>query len=170
MTKIMQYLRRSVKYLIYFLAIFFLIVGIVWLLTIRKGGEVGFSELFQPGSFPKLAIFFLAVAAIYPSLGFVTRKFSLNGEFAKYRDAIVSVFEQMGYAINSEKDGKIEFRLRTKGMRFSRMYEDQVILDPTASPLTLSGYRRDVERILRNIIYKVREQDQEEDPETEAEN
>ena len=168
MTKIMQYLRRSVKYLVYFLAIFFIIVGLVWLLTIRKAGQVGFADLFQEGSFPKLVIFFLAVAAIYPSLGFVTRKFNLNGDFAGYRNLIVSVFEQMGYVIDSEKDGRIEFRLGTKSMRFSRMYEDRISIDTTASPLTISGYRRDVERILRNVTFKIREQEMEESPETDV--
>lgn len=162
----MQYLRRSVKYLIYFLAIFFIIVGLVWLLTIRKSGEVGFADLFQEGSLPKLVIFFLAVAAIYPSLGFVTRKFRIDGSFADNRSIFVEVFTQMGYEIVAEDSAKVDFRLKTKSMRFSRMYEDLISVDITENPLKISGYRRDVERILRNVDFKVREKYMEDHPES----
>lgn len=163
----MQYLRRAVKYLIYFLVIFFAIVGILWLINSLNGQKSGFAELFQPGSFPKLAIFFIAVSAVYPALGFATRKLYVD-EFAAQRDLIVGVFEQMGYGIISEESGRIEFRFKSGSMRLSRMYEDQVILDTTTDPLEMSGYRRDVERIIRNVNYKLRMAEEENKTETEA--
>lgn len=152
----MQYLRRSLKYLLYFVVIFAVIVGILWALILRKQGY-GLTEVLQPGSGPKLILFFLAVAAIYPYLNFRTRKLYFNGDFEEKRDLILGAMTDMGYELMEEKDKVLSFRLKSAGARFSRLYEDAIVLNVSDNPLQITGYRRDIDRIMRNIDFKIRE-------------
>jgi len=155
----MQYLRRSIKYLAYFAGIFALIVALLWVLTLRKQG-IAFSEVLQPGSGPKLIIFFVAVAAIYPYLNFRTRKLYFNGDFTQNREMILGVMTEMGYELTEEKDSVLAFRLKSGSARFSRLYEDRIELNVSDNPLLLTGYRRDIDRIMRSLNYKIREAEQ----------
>ena len=155
----MQYLRRAVKYVLYFALIFIVIVGLLWVLTLRQQG-IALKDTLQPGSLPKLIIFFVAVGAIYPYLNFRTRKLYFNGDFAANRDMIVGVFTDLGYEIIEEKEGSLAFRLSNKGMRLSRLYEDRIDLKVSDNPLEITGYRRDVDRIMRSLNYKIQEIEQ----------
>lgn len=152
----MLYLRRAIKYLLYFVLIFAVIVGLLWALTLRKQG-IGLNEVLQPGSGPKLIIFFVAVAAIYPYLNFRSRKLYFNGDFSENRDMILGVFSDMGYEKTQENDGRLEFRLKSGSARLSRLYEDRIDLDVNDNPLLITGYRRDVDRIMRSLNYKIQE-------------
>lgn len=159
----MQYIRRAFKFLIEFLLIFFLITGLIWLLAIRKGGEVPYAQMFEEGALPKMAVFFLAVAAIYPYLSFVSRKMQLHGTFAEYRSIVVEVFRELGYIIELEDNQKICFRMERSVDRLTRFFEDRITVSKADSPMILKGYRRDLDRIVRNINYRIarREEEQE---------
>ena len=84
--------------------IFFVITGLVWFLTIRKGGEVPYSQIFAEGAVPKLVIFFVAAAAIYPYLSFIKRRIHLNGTFADYRSIIVEVLSLSQFKLSFFKE------------------------------------------------------------------
>lgn len=152
----MQYIRRAIKYCIYFALIFAVIVGLLWALTLRRQG-IALNEVLEPGSGPKLIIFFLAIAAIYPYLNFRTRKLYFNGDFAANRDLILGVFSDMGYEMIETGNEVISFRLKSGSARLSRLYEDRIDLDVTDNPLKITGYRRDVDRIMRSLNYKIQE-------------
>ena len=159
----MKYFIRSCKYLVYFLIIFFVIVGVLWILIARKQGPVGFTELFDEGALPKLAIFCLAVAAIYPALGFVKRKMNIPAPISQCRSRIVEIFEEAGYIVDAEYAG-LAFRLKEKRMRLSRMFEDRIVVEGGEdSPMELEGYRKDVERLVRLLHFKLRETSEEGD-------
>ena len=150
----MKYLIRSLKYL-YFLVIFFIIVGLLFLWQYTKNTDITFSGLFREGSLPKLVIFFLLVAAIYPALGFVKRKFHLNGDYAKYAGTIENTLKDAGYEIGSKDDEKVVFRHRKAITRLTRMYEDAIVFDLREDPIVVDGLRKDVDRILRAISYRI---------------
>ncbi|MBR6269169.1 MAG: hypothetical protein IKR30_01190 [Bacteroidales bacterium] len=156
----MQYLRRALKFLIEFLIVFFVITGLIWFLTIRKGGEVPYSQIFEEGAIPKLAVFFVAVAAIYPFLSFITRKIQLRSAFADYRSLVVEVFRSLGYIIEDENDKMISFRMERSADRLTRFFEDRITVSKESDPMVLKGYRRDLDRIVRNIKYKIAEQEE----------
>ena len=149
----MRYLIRALKYLVYFVVLFFVIVGIIWLITPKAEGGFSLSGMFQPGALPKIAILFLVIAAAYPYFAFTKRKVYLGGSFAEKRDAILACFEQWGYEIEKEESGQISFRLKSKTGRFTRMYEDRIVIDTQEEPIVLNGYRRDIDRMARNINY-----------------
>lgn len=157
----MKYLIRSLKYLLYFLVIFFIIVGLLFLWQYTKNTDITFSGLFREGSLPKLVIFFLLVAAIYPALGFVKRKFHLNGDYAKYAGTIENTLKDAGYEIGSKDDEKVVFRHRKAITRLTRMYEDAIVFDLRQDPIVVDGLRKDVDRILRAISYRISREEEE---------
>jgi hypothetical protein len=157
----MKYLIRSLKYLLYFLVIFFIIVGLLFLWQYTKNTDITFSGLFREGSLPKLVIFFLLVAAIYPALGFVKRKFHLNGDYAKYAGTIENTLKDAGYEIGSKDDEKVVFRHRKAITRLTRMYEDAIVFDLREDPIVVDGLRKDVDRILRAISYRISREEEE---------
>lgn len=151
----MKYIIRSFKYLVYFFALFVVMVAIIWLLSPEKSQSLSVTSLFKEGSLPKMAVFFAAIAAVYPALAFIRRKLFINGSFADERQTILNVFDAMGYEVEREEDGQISFRIKKRSVRFSRMWEDRIILHTGENPLVFEGYRKDLDRIVRNVSYAI---------------
>lgn len=155
----MKYLIRSVKYLVYFVIIFVIMVGIIFLLTLRKQPDLTVDQLFKENSTLPIAIFFVCIAAIYPLVGFVKRKLYLNGTFAKYRDTCVTVMNNSGYVLEQETPEIVSFRFSSGVKKLSRMWEDRITFNISDNPVEVEGYRKDVDRLLRTINYRIREED-----------
>ncbi|HOG41100.1 MAG TPA: hypothetical protein PK979_04375 [Bacteroidales bacterium] len=155
-----KYLIRSIKYLIYCLVFFFIIVGLLFLWQYAKNPDMTCSCMFKEGSMPKLVIFFLLVAGTYPALGFVKRKFHLNGDYPKYAEIIEDAFREAGYKLDKKDDEKVIFRHAKAVTRLTRMYEDAITFDLTQDPIVVDGIRKDVDRILRNVSYRIRREEE----------
>ncbi len=153
----MRYLIRSIKYLIYFVLIFFLIVGLIYLFSTQKQSGLSFAEMFQEGSFPKLAIFFIFVAATYPALGFGKRQLHLNGEYSKYADIIDLAMRDLEYEKSSEEGSKVVYRCASHTKRLGRMYEDAITFDVSGNPVVIEGFRKDTTRVLNTLSYRIRQ-------------
>ena len=155
----MRYFIRALKYLVYFAVMFFIIVGIVYLyLSMRHTAVEGgsFLSLFKEGALPKIAVFFVAIAAIYPKLSFYKKEIHLNGDFTKYAEMFNEVMESMGYVLENREPGRVTYIKKGFYDRFSRMYEDRITFDTTDNPVIAEGYRKDLVRILSAINYRVR--------------
>ena len=157
----MRYLIRSLKYLVYFAIIFFLIVGIVYLFSAQKLAGMSFVDLFKEGSLPKIALFFVVVAAIYPKLSFYKKELYLNGDFTKYATMVDEVMKGLDYVVEKQEPGKVTYIKNSAYARLTRMYEDRVTFDTSTDPVTVEGYRKDLLRILSGIAYRVRQQNRE---------
>lgn len=154
----MRYFIRSLKYLIYFAVMFFIIVGIVYLFSSQKASGLSFVELFKEGSLPKIALFFVAVAAIYPKLSFYKKEIHLNGDFTKYAELFDEVMKSMDYELETQEPGCVTYRKKGVYARLSRMYEDRVTFDTSGNPVIAEGYRKDLVRVLSAIGYRLREE------------
>ena len=66
----MKYLTRSVKYLFYFAFMCGLILVLTFHFSVKPEGLTLMDMLLVDGSIYKMLAFFVAVAAIYPALGF----------------------------------------------------------------------------------------------------
>ncbi|MBP5210782.1 MAG: hypothetical protein J6Z27_02955, partial [Bacteroidales bacterium] len=64
----MKYLIRSLKYLLYFVILFFVIVLIISLMNHQDIRD--FQSLFIDGALAKISIIFIIIAAVYPLFGF----------------------------------------------------------------------------------------------------
>jgi hypothetical protein len=160
----MKYLIRSIKYFIWFAIIFFICIVILVLTT----DGVQLTEVFDPqkglfkaGSLWKIIVFFAAVAAVYPSVGFVKKETFLNGTFDGRRDIIINILTESGYYIYLEEGESITFRPKKALTRFMRMYEGDIIMTKGESPIYLSGFRKDVYRLVSRIEFAIRKVDEE---------
>lgn len=159
----MKYLVRAVKYLLYFVLFFAIIVLILFLLQGKKQG-LAITDMFEEGSFPKLIGFFVLVAAIYPALGFKKRELHLNGHFSQYVKLVDDVMTNMGYIKESDSAEKVTYRIAKTSQKMSRMFEDRITFNITEETVMLEGYSKDLVRVIGNIEYRIRE---EENPENE---
>jgi hypothetical protein len=157
----MRYLIRALKYLVYFAIIFFLIVGIVFLFSHQKAAGLSFVDLFKEGSLPKIALFFVAVSALYPKLSFYKKEIYLNGDFTKYAGMIDEVMKNLGYKLESNDPGCVTYIKDSAYARLTRMYEDRVTFETADNPIRVEGYRKDLLRILSAINYRVRQESRE---------
>lgn len=158
--KHLAYLRRSVKYLVWFCVIF-IIVTCILILTTENGYTLvsAFDPengMFKAGSLPKIILFFLAVSAVYPSFAFVRRDIFLHGSYEENREMIRRYLDSVGYELVEETPEEDVFRLRNRFTRFMRMYEDRITVERNASPVRMSGFRKDVFRIANGIEYQSR--------------
>jgi len=154
----MRYLIRALKYLVYFAIMFFIIVGIVYLFSSQKAAGLSFVDLFKEGSLPKIALFFVVVAAIYPKLSFYKKEIYLNGDFTKYAEMFDEVMKSMDYELETQEPGLVTYRKKGVYARLTRMYEDRVTFDTTGNPVIAEGYRKDLVRVLSAIGYRLREE------------
>ncbi len=159
----MKYLIRSVKYLIWFCAIFFLILCLLVATTEGQSFNTVFDPeigMFRAGSFPKMMLFFVAVAAIYPSLAFTKKELALFGSFSENEDLIRKQLETSGYELISEDNQQLVFRLKNRFTRFMRLYEDHIIVTKQA-PVTISGMRKDAFRVASAVEFLSRKRSEE---------
>ncbi len=158
-----KYLIRSIKYLLWFCVIFFLVIVILVMTTEGQSLETVFDPeagMFRAGSFPKIMIFFLAVAAIYPSLAFQKKELYLHGSFAENEDLIRKQLEVSGYEMVSENHEEMVYRLKSRFVRFMRMYEDHITITKVA-PVQITGMRKDALRLASTIEFQSRKRAEE---------
>lgn len=153
----MRYLIRAFKYLAYFMIFFILIVGLLFIFSSQRKAGLSFTDLFEEGSFPKLAIFFVVIAAVYPALGFQKRKLYLNGDFSKYAGVVHEAMESLGYALESEDGDTVTYRLNSGYGRATRMWEDRITFSTNDNPVIVEGIRKDLVRIASAVNFKIKE-------------
>ncbi|MFA7116095.1 MAG: hypothetical protein WC140_02510 [Bacteroidales bacterium] len=162
----MKYFVRSLKYFLWFILIFIIIM--IVLITTTKGynltdlnrifdPEVG---LFKENSLWKILVFFAAVSGVYPLMAFSKKDVYINGTYEDNKEMIASVFNDRGYEVIEETPNMIKYRLRSKGTRFMRLYEDAVVLIKNNDFITLSGFRKDIIRIDSYITMVSKKEDE----------
>jgi hypothetical protein len=102
-----------------------------------------------------MLVFFFVFALTYPLISFVRKEVWLSKPFAEERLNIIGVLGNVGYELESDKDGVLKFRLKNRFYGFMRLFfEDALEVDYSAgSPITVIGMRRDTYRIARHIEY-----------------
>lgn len=155
----MKYLIRSVKYLVYFTVMCGIILVLTFHFSVKPEDLTLMDMLMVDGSIYKMLAFFVAVAAIYPALGFQKKPVYVSN-IKEHRKEIVELFENANYVIDQETATSISFRLRNPFLRFMRLCEDYVIIDFSENPATMEGLRKDVLRFSRSIEYICRKDEE----------
>lgn len=150
----MKYLVRSVKYFVYFTVVCSIILVLTFHFSVKPEGLTLIDMLLVDGSIYKMLAFFVAVAAVYPALGFQKKQMYVSN-VKEHRKEIVQLFENANYVIDSESATSISFKMRNPFMRLLRLYEDKVTIDYTDYPVLIEGLRKDVLRFSRNIEYYI---------------
>ncbi len=153
----MKYLIRSLKYLLYFVIIFFLCIALVLLFSHQPISS--FPELFKEGSLLPICLIFLFFAAIYPLVGYRKGRIVMDGEWKDYRDAIKKTMENADYEMVSEDENSLKFRSKRAAIRLTRMWEDAITFTRQESDPNLvlvDGPSRDSLRLVGNVYYNYR--------------
>ncbi len=152
----MKYFIRSVKYLVYFTLMCSIILVLTFHFSVKPEGLTLVDMLLVDGSLYKMLAFFVAVAAIYPALGFQKKELYISN-IGEHKKEIKELFENANYVVASESATSISFKLRNPFLRVLRLCEDYVTIEFSGNPATIEGLRKDVLRFSRGIDYICRE-------------
>ena len=153
----MKYLVRAIKYFAYLAII--LCIFIVLLSVFGLVGH-GLDGIFKDGSQSLLKIggILVVFAALYPRLGFGTRKVFIPGAYGEIRGGVVDVMHDRGYVLEAEEGDDLKFRLQSPVMRVFRMLEDRITFTRTATGFDLEGPTKDLVRVANALEYRFREE------------
>ncbi len=142
----MKYFIRSVKYFFYFAV---LTTALILVLVLIGAVEGNIESIFEGGydAIWKIAVFFVCVAAVYPKLAFIRREICIDRDWEEIREDTVDFFRVRRYELESEQDGSVSFRLRSKAARLTKMCEDRLTLTRTPQGYVLEGLRKDAMHI-----------------------
>ena len=138
----MKYFIRAVKYFFYFAVI---TTAIILALVFIGAVEGDINSIFEGGyeAIWKIALLFACVAAVYPKLAFIRRDVCVDREWSEIREDTIDFFRERRYELESEQDGIVTFRLRSKANRVAKMCEDRLTLSRSPQGYTLEGLRKD---------------------------
>lgn len=144
--KSLIYIRRSVKFLI---ALIVLYAAAMWIMS--KIGATMLTpqqmamNLFLSRQGVLLIVMVLAWVAIYPKVGFVTRR--IEGDMELDRERIDNAFLRSGYEAVKEEDGRVTFRAANIFKRLRLLFEDEVTVSQEGDEIVIVGIRRSVAEI-----------------------
>lgn len=153
----MKYLIRSIKSTLYFVVVFLLITGVMFLISSQKAKGLAYGDMFEEGSLYKLIIFFVLFGAVYPAVSFFKRKIYINKDYTEYHQLVSDTLDQLEYEYEKEDDRCICFRKKGFAGKATRFFEDRITLYPEQGLITIEGYRRDVMRIVSLLSHRIRQ-------------
>ena len=146
-----DYIRRAVKFILYIIAIFVVFLVVLPLIIDGTPMSQSFSEMLNDQRFMILMVLLLAYGFVYPLIAFNKIQRHLNGTFAENRQIFEKAFESLNYLKTEESPDKTVYRKKSQFARFSQWYEDSIVIDTNANPVTMSGMRRSLTRVDRAI-------------------
>ena len=153
----MKHLIRSIKYFFYFA---FLTTLIICALVLTGLADGDIDTMFRGGSSAiwKMTVFFVAIAAVYPKVGFITRRICTDRSWSETRNEVIGFMKERRYDLESEENGTVTFRQKGTADRLRRMYEDRVTITVKEDGLEMEGLRKDVFRLSANLEYRLNPQ------------
>jgi len=141
------YSRRFVKFLIFIVVLFFLLLFVYpWI----KSGNT-FRDTFYALSGSKniriVLILVIIYAFLYPLINFRKKDRYINGTFEDNREDIEKTMEALNYIKLSEDDEKIVYKRKSRFARIVMLGEDTIEIFKSVKPLVFSGPLRDLKRI-----------------------
>lgn len=149
----MKYLVRAIKYFFYFVI---LTAAIITALVLIGAVENDINSIFEGGytALWKIAVFFAAVAAVYPKVGFINRKVDVNRDWHEIRDEAIAFFKERRYEVEAESADRITFRIKGIQGRLAKMNEDRIILTRSFDGYEMEGLRKDVLRLATGFEHR----------------
>ena len=141
-----QYLLRSLKY---FLTLCVLLVALIWLKISYEKLPVTFWQMveiyFSAWNGWAMAATIVVLSATYPYFGFVTRV--VSADIVANREQIENAMAVSGLELCSSTKERLVFRA-TGLQRLTLLFEDEVVVIPSAEGVIISGHRRTVVRAI----------------------
>ena len=153
----MKYLIRAIKYFFYFAIV---TTAIVAVLIFIGAVENNIDAIFEGGynALWKMAIFFAAVAAVYPSLAFIKRDITINGGFEAHKDDIIDYMKERQYELETSTENELSFRIKGIAGKLTKMNEDRITITPTLEGAQIEGLRKDIIRFVTGLESRLNQQ------------
>ena len=146
-----DYIRRSLKFILYIALIFFIVLGLYPLLKYGKPLPVSLRELLDNSRFTTMFGILMVYGMFYPVIAFVKIKRHLNGSFEQNRPKIEQAFEKLDYIKTEDVPGRVVFRKKSQFARLVQWHEDAITIYTIETPVIISGFRKRVLRVNRLI-------------------
>ena len=146
-----DYIRRSAKFILYIVLIFFIVLGLYPLMKYGKPLSESVREMLDNSRFTAMFGILMLYGLLYPMIAFVKIKRHLNGSFEQNRDKIEKAFEKLEYVKTLDIPGKVAFRKKSQFARLVQWHEDQITLFTDENPVIISGFRKRVIRVDKMI-------------------
>ena len=142
----MKYIIRALKYFIKFSILCALIITALVMIGAVEGD---INTIFEDGiqSIGKILVFFAAVSAIYPTVGFMKRRLDINKDWSEVRPAVVEYMQERQYEVENVNDEVITFRIKGFSSKFAKMFEDRITVTIIPGGYEFEGLRKDVLRL-----------------------
>ena len=146
----MKYTIRAIKYFFYFA---FFATAIILALVFIGIVEADINAIFEHGydDLWKIALFFGAVAAVYPNVAFINRQVTVDGERNIVKEDIKRFLEDRHYDLESEDAEGMTFRIHGLAGKLSKMYEDRITIRWNSDGFTMEGLRKDILRLATGL-------------------
>ena len=153
----MKYIIRAIKYFFYFAIV---TTAIVAVLIFIGAVENNIDAIFEGGynALWKMAIFFAAVAAVYPSLAFIKRDITINGGFEAHKDDIIDYMKERQYELETSTENELSFRIKGIAGKLTKMNEDRITITPTLEGAQIEGLRKDIIRFAMGLESRLNQQ------------
>ncbi len=157
----MRYFIRSVKFLI---ALFVIYLAAVWIMIEAGASMLTMRETLQVLVHTTRGIVLLvaivAWAAIYPRVGFVSRR--VEGDMTDDREKIIRAFISAGYVLKSEDGEQMHFRAAGLFHKLRLLFEDEITVSQYGQWIVLDGIRRSVADVQMRLKTGLNSRDDEE--------
>lgn len=157
----MRYFIRSVKFLI---ALFVIYLAAVWIMIEAGASMLTMRETLQVLVHTTRGIVLLvaivAWAAIYPRVGFVSRR--VEGDMTDDREKIIRAFISAGYVLKSEDGEQMRFRAAGLFHKLRLLFEDEITVSQYGQWIVLDGIRRSVADVQMRLRTGLNSRDDEE--------
>lgn len=146
----MKYIIRSIKYFFYLMLVLCLILVIMITAGLVEGN---IANMFVNGydSIWQIALFMAVFALIYPRFGYTSRTARVYGSAEQAESILATVMDIHEYKLKSSDGGQRCYVKRSPIARALRMWEDQIVVEPTAGGFEVEGSSKDVVRIISGI-------------------
>lgn len=152
----MKYFIRSVKY---FFHIWILISAMLAVLIAVN--YIPSNHILENGwkSFGWMLVLTIIFSAIYPKLGYSTRRCSISGEWSEVSQKVKDFMNSRNFHVfeyENTTDGNEVICYRAKKFihKLSRDWEDRITIKPVLGGISIEGPNKDVVSLLNAMIYK----------------
>lgn len=138
--KLSTYFIRAGKYIIQFIILLFVMIGLMSLLSKNPTSNM-FETLFTTRGLLLWGVVLL-FSLTYPFFGFVKR--TLTFDATKHAQDVDKVMEMCGFVKLSDADGVTIYRAKNVTKKLVMLYEDKITITTVDGLSTIEGFRKEV--------------------------
>lgn len=138
--KLSTYFIRAGKYIIQFIILLFVMIGLMSLLSKNPTSNM-FETLFTTRGLLLWGVVLL-FSLTYPFFGFVKR--TLTFDATKHTEDVDKVMEMCGFVKISDADGVTTYRAKNVTKKLVMLYEDKITITTIDGLSTIEGFRKEV--------------------------